>query len=232
MTSPTSDSESGQGHRSVGCVALCGQGHRLHDDEPHSPVLPMLEEADCEGWPAGFWQLSQKHGPLATVANDAPLPALRGSVPGETQPSPVPLGSFAPQGGFAPPSQETQIDTADAEIDPGDECVFLSRAQVEQDLREMRDTAGRWLAVIPPGRRYDRVTWTVQNLVCACVVALTRGATDMELAAARYGVQALWRDARDMMLQRGFLSYSRTSSLPALSANLGSTEYVLDAINR
>ena len=68
--------------------------------------------------------------------------------------------------------------------------------------------------------------------MCACVAALTRGATDMELAAARYGVQALWRDARDMMQEMGFLSYFRTSSLRTLSANLGSTEDVLDAINR
>ena len=46
--SSSSDSKSGQGHRSVGYVALGGQGPRLYDDEPHSPILPP-EEASSSG---------------------------------------------------------------------------------------------------------------------------------------------------------------------------------------
>ena len=99
-------------------------------------------------------------------------------------------------------------------------------------LASVFHTAGRWLAAIPAGEPSHHVTLSVQNVVCECVVALTRGASDMELAAACYAVQALWMDAKDMMQEMGFLSYFKASSLRAMSAILGSTEDVLDAINR
>ena len=184
--SSTSDSESGQGHRSVGYVALGGQGHRLYDDEPHSPILPLEEASSSGDDPDAI----ASDGPLAMVANDGHLAALSHTVPEETQPAPVP--------------DDTEIDPDDTEIDLGDEYV-ISRAQVQQDLQGLRDTAGTWLAVIPVGERYHLVTLTVQNVVCECVVALIRGASDMDLAAACYVVGALWMDAKDMMQKMGLI---------------------------
>ena len=70
------------------------------------------------------------------------------------------------------------------------------------------------------------MTLSVQNVVCECVVALTRGASDMQLASACYAVQALWMDAEDMMQEMGFLSYFWAS------ANLVNIEDVLDAMRR
>ena len=176
------DHISWQGHRSEVYVAVGGQRHRLCDDE--SPL--WVGKASSSGGDPGA---IASDGPLAMVANDGHLAALSHTVPEETQPAPVP--------------DDTEIDPDDTEMDPGDEYV-ISRAQVEQDLRGLRDTAVKWLAVIPVGEPYRHVTLSVQYVVCECVRALTRCVGDRELAAACSALGALWMEAKDRMQEMGF----------------------------